>query len=107
MFLPLLFTLAALSLPFGRLPATNQLQTGRILTISLIPAARLEDVIAAFAETQPRAQAAADVLHRSRQSATLRWAHGSDSSLTVKSRCEALTSQRGVSIHPPRPGGET
>jgi hypothetical protein len=57
---------------------------------------RLEAPLAAFQETDTTPQTPRGILHDGRFFATLRWAHGSSSSLTVKSRCEALTSQRGV-----------
>ena len=73
---PLLFIPTALALPFGGLPATNQSQAGRILAISLVPTARLKDIIAAFAQADATAQAVVDVLHESRFLATLCRAHG-------------------------------
>ena len=62
---------------------------------------RPEALLATFQKTEAIAKTPWDVLHRSRFSVTLRWAHGMLCSLTVKSRCEAPTSQRGVFIHPP------
>ena len=79
----------------GRFPAGRAAVTAQRMR-------RLERPLTALEQTASPSNSLWDVLKRLRRSATLRWAHGSGNSLTVKSRCEALTSQRGVSSILPR-----
>jgi hypothetical protein len=59
-----------------------------------------EAPLATFQKTEATPETPWDVLHRCRFLVTLRWAHRRVSSPTVKSRCEASTSQRGVLYSP-------